>query len=125
MQIRSLDHLVLNARDVGVIIAFYSRVLGMEPREEMPGKWSLHFGDNKISLNDANNAPAIARGSVPGSGNYCILTDVPMDEVVEHLQAHDVAIEAGPGKRIGATGPIMSVYFRDPDGNLIELSNPI
>jgi len=125
MQIRSLDHLVLNARDVSVIMAFYSRVLGMEPREELPGKWSLHFGDNKISLNDANNAPAIARGSVPGSGNYCILTDVPMDEIVAHLQAHDVAIEAGPGERIGATGPIMSVYFRDPDGNLIELSNPI
>ncbi len=125
MQIKSLDHLVLNARDVSEIIAFYSRVLGMEPREEMPGKRSLHFGDNKISLNDANNAPPIARGSVPGSGNYCILTDVAMDEIVAHLQAHDVAIEAGPGKRIGATGPIMSVYFRDPDGNLIELSNLI
>lgn len=123
MQVRSLDHLVLNASDLELIIGFYSRVLGMEPREEAPGKWSLHFGNNKISLNDANNAPPIARGSVPGSGNYCILTDTPMDEIVAHLDAHGIAIEAGPGERIGATGPIMSVYFRDPDDNLIELSN--
>lgn len=125
MKIRSLDHIVLNATDIEAIIDFYSSVLGMEPREEAPGKWSLHFGSNKISLNDANNAPPIARGSVPGSGNYCILTDVPMDEIVAHLRAHGIAIEAGPGERIGATGPIMSVYFRDPDNNLIEISNLI
>lgn len=125
MQIRALDHLVLNATDVQAIIAFYRDVLGMKPVEELPGKWSLHFGSQKISLNDHASAPAIARGSVPGSGNYCILTDVPMDDVLAHLALHDIPIEAGPGERIGATGPILSVYFRDPDGNLIELSNPI
>jgi catechol 2,3-dioxygenase-like lactoylglutathione lyase family enzyme len=123
MQVRSLDHIVLCVNDVAATRRFYERVLGMVSREERPGKWSLHFGLNKISLQDAAASPDIARDTVPGSGNFCLLTDTPMAEVVRHLQSEGVTISAGPGERAGATGPILSVYFRDPDGNLVEVSN--
>jgi catechol 2,3-dioxygenase-like lactoylglutathione lyase family enzyme len=125
MKIRALDHIVLTVHDVEGTCRFYRRVLGMEPREERPGKWSLHFGENKISLQDAVAFPAIARDTPPGSGNFCVLTDTPMDEIVAHLAAEGVTIVAGPGERAGATGAILSVYFRDPDGNLVEVSNQI
>ena len=123
MRAASLDHIVLCVRDVTATLAFYERVLGMETREERPGKWSLHFGANKISLQDAAAAPVNARGTVPGSGNFCVLTDTPIEDVLSHLAREDVAVIAGPGERVGATGPILSVYFRDPDGNLVEVSN--
>ena len=121
--VRALDHLVLCVRDVAATRRFYADLLGMAAREERPGKWSLHFGDQKISLQDAGSAPAIARDTVPGSGNLCLLTDVPIDEVVAHLGREGVAVVEGPGERIGARGPILSVYLRDPDGNLVEVSN--
>ena len=91
----------------------------------MPGKWSLHFGRNKISLQDAGASPTIAEDTIPGTGNFCLLTEIPIDEVVAHLAAEGIAVEDGPGERVGATGPLLSVYFRDPDGNLVELSNAI
>jgi catechol 2,3-dioxygenase-like lactoylglutathione lyase family enzyme len=122
MKVRSLDHIVLCVRDVERTCAFYRQVLGMEPREERPGKWSLHFGANKISLQDAEASPAIARDTVPGSGNFCLLTDTPIADVAAHLRAHAVEI-VDSGERQGATGAIVSVYFRDPDGNLVEVSN--
>jgi catechol 2,3-dioxygenase-like lactoylglutathione lyase family enzyme len=122
MQVRSLDHIVLCVRDIERTCAFYRQVLGMEPREERPGKWSLHFGANKISLQDAEASPAIARDTVPGSGNFCLLTDTPIADVAAHLRAHDIDI-IDSGERQGATGAIVSVYFKDPDGNLVEVSN--
>jgi catechol 2,3-dioxygenase-like lactoylglutathione lyase family enzyme len=122
MKVRSLDHIVLCVRDVERTCAFYRQVLGMEPREERPGKWSLHFGANKISLQDAEVSPAIARDTVPGSGNFCLLTDTPIADVAAHLRAHAVDI-IDSGERQGATGAIVSVYFKDPDGNLVEVSN--
>jgi catechol 2,3-dioxygenase-like lactoylglutathione lyase family enzyme len=125
MQVRSFDHIVLCVVDVAATSRFYERVLGMQSREERPGKWSLHFGDNKISLQEAGAAPGIAADTVPGSGNFCLLSDVPMADVVTHLAAQRVEIVAGPGERAGATGPILSVYFRDPDGNLVEVSNQL
>ena len=73
MKFIGLDHIVLCVSDVSRTIAFYQDVLGMKAREERPGKWSLHFGANKISLQDAATAPDIARDTVPGSGNFCIL----------------------------------------------------
>ena len=121
--VRALDHIVLCVRDVAVTRRFYEDLLGMESREERPGKWSLHFGAQKISLQDAATSPAIARDTVPGSGNFCLLTDVPMDRVVAALAQAGVPIVDGPGERAGATGPILSVYFSDPDGNLVEVSN--
>jgi catechol 2,3-dioxygenase-like lactoylglutathione lyase family enzyme len=125
MQVHPLDHIVLCVTDVPATIRFYERVLGMEPREERPGKWSLHFGRHKISLQDAAASPSIARDTVPGSGNFCLLTETPMPEVVAHLQRQGVPVVEGPGERAGAAGPILSVYFRDPDGNLVEVSNQL
>jgi catechol 2,3-dioxygenase-like lactoylglutathione lyase family enzyme len=119
---RGIDHLVLCVRDVSATIAFYERVLGMTAREERPGKWSLHFGSNKLSLQDALAAPPIARETVPGSGNFCVLADEPMEAILAHLAREGVVVVDGPGERDGATGTILSVYVRDPDGNLVEIS---
>ena len=116
------DHIVLCVRDVAATRAFYQRVLGMEPREERPGKWSLHFGEHKISLQDAAAAPSIAKDTVPGSGNFCVLSDTPVAEWRGHLAASGVEV-IDSGERAGATGPIDSLYFKDPDGNLVEVSN--
>ena len=125
IRIDALDHIVLCVRDVPATIAFYGRVLGMEARQERPGKWSLHFGASKISLQDAAASPSIARDTVPGSGNFCLLTRTPMAEIVAELGREGVAIVDGPGERAGATGAILSIYFKDPDGNLVEVSNRI
>jgi catechol 2,3-dioxygenase-like lactoylglutathione lyase family enzyme len=121
----ALDHIVLCVRDVAATRRFYADLLGMEPREERPGKWSLHFGDQKISLHEAGTSSAIARDTVPGSGNFCLITDEPMDRILAGLRTANVEIVDGPGRRAGATGPILSVYFHDPDGNLVEVSNRI
>ena len=123
MKITGFDHIVLCVRDVGRTIAFYEKVLGMQPREERPGKWSLYFGSNKISLQDAMSVPDISRGTVPGSANFCILTDEPVENFAKTLRDLGIDILAGPDEREGATGRLLSVYFRDPDGNLVEVSN--
>lgn len=123
MNILGLDHIVLCVERVDETLGFYERVLGMQPREERPGKWSLHFGSNKISLQDAQSSPALAKRTVPGSGNFCVLTDTPLAEVVERLRSHNIEIVEGPAEKDGATGRILSVYFRDPDLNLVEVSN--
>lgn len=125
MKLTGLDHIVLCVADVERTLAFYEEALGMQRREERPGKWSLHFGANKISLQDARTAPAIARDTVPGSGNFCVLTDEPIERVAEALRRRGIPIVDGPGERDGATGKILSIYFRDPDGNLVEVSNPM
>jgi catechol 2,3-dioxygenase-like lactoylglutathione lyase family enzyme len=123
MKILGFDHIVLCVNDVAATRRFYETVLGMESREERPGKWSLHFGSNKISLQDAATSPALARKTVPGSGNFCLLSEMPMPEIVAALERNGVAIVEGPDERKGAIGMIFSVYFRDPDGNLVEVSN--
>jgi catechol 2,3-dioxygenase-like lactoylglutathione lyase family enzyme len=125
MDVRSLDHIVLIVSDLDRTRDFYQSALGMVAREEKSGKWSLHFGVSKISLQDAARPlPEIASGSLPGSGNFCLLTDFPMGEVVAHLRNLGIAILEGPAMRDGATGPLLSIYIHDPDGNLIEVSNP-
>lgn len=125
MDVTGLDHIVLCVADVDRSLAFYRDVLGMEPREERPGKWSLHFGSHKISLQDANTSPEIARDTVPGSGNFCLLAEASVDWLVENATQLGLEIVAGPGLRHGATGQLRSVYFRDPDGNLVEVSNRV
>jgi catechol 2,3-dioxygenase-like lactoylglutathione lyase family enzyme len=122
---RAFDHIVLCVHDVAASCRFYESVLEMEPREERPGKWSLHFGANKISLQEAGSSPGTASGTVPGSGNFCLLTDTPLDAVILHLKRQGVQIVDGPGERAGAIGKILSVYFKDPDGNLVEVSNQL
>lgn len=121
-RVTGLDHIVLCVRDVAATRAFYERVLGMTAREERPGKYSLQFGANKISLQDAATSPTIARDTVPGSGNFCMLSDTPVAEWRAHLAGHGVEI-IDAGLRDGAVGTIDSLYFSDPDGNLVEVSN--
>ena len=121
--ITGIDHIVLCVRDVTRTITFYEKALGMQPRQERPGKWSLHFGSNKISLQDVMTAPDIARHTIPGSGNFCVLTDDSVEELASALRGLGVEILVGPTEREGATGRLLSIYFRDPDGNLVEVSN--
>lgn len=123
MHITGLDHIVLCVRDVDATVAFYRRVLNLEARQSDNGNWSLHFGTQKISLQNAANPPLLAADTHPGTGNFCLLTDTPILEIVETLRATNVEIASGPARKTGAQGPLMSVYFRDPDNNLIEVSN--
>ena len=126
VQIDSLDHLVLTVADVESTCAFYRRVLGMEVITFAGGRKALAFGRQKINLHPHGREfePKAARPT-PGSGDLCLLTRVPLAEVVAHLQAERVPIIEGPVARTGANGPILSVYFRDPDGNLIEVANTL
>ncbi len=125
MKIDSLDHLVLTVRDIDASIAFYVDVLGMDAVSFGAGRRALAFGRQKINLHPAA-APLKPHAAtpMPGSADLCLLTSTPIADVVAHLGRLGVSIEEGPVPRTGATGPILSVYFRDPDGNLIEVSNP-
>ena len=124
MRIDRLDHLVLTVRDVDATCSFYVRVLGMQLVTFGEARKALAFGRQKINLHQAGREfePKAALPT-PGSADLCVITDVPLDEVIAHLTACGVAVVEGPVMRTGATGPIRSVYFRDPDGNLIEVSN--
>ena len=123
MKIERLDHWVLTVRDVDTTVAFYERVLGMQPITFGNGRSALAFGEQKINLHpaDAPLRPHAARPT-PGSGDLCLITCMPIDDLIAELESAGVAIEEGPVPRTGALGPITSVYFRDPDGNLIEIS---
>lgn len=121
--ITSLDHLVLTVRDVAATVAFY-RVLGMELREASGGRRALHFGRQKINLHVAGHEfEPKAATALPGTADLCFLVEPPIAQVVERLGAADIAIIEGPVERTGAQGTLLSVYCRDPDGNLVELSN--
>ena len=124
MRIRAIDHFVLVVLSIETTVEFYTRVLGLEAREIAPGRWALHFGNQKINLQQLHlNVDKQTRHPNRGAGDFCLLTDTPIAEVVSHLEQQGVKIIAGPGQRIGATGPILSVYFHDPDENLVEVSN--
>ena len=119
-----LDHLVLTVRDIEATCAFYETVLGMRRESFGMSRVALHFGRQKINLHQAGREfEPKARTPTPGSADLCVLAATPIAEVVAHLEALGVAIEEGPVARTGAEGPFSSVYFRDPDGNLIEVSN--
>jgi catechol 2,3-dioxygenase-like lactoylglutathione lyase family enzyme len=124
LAIDRIDHVVLTAHDVDRTIEFYSRVLGMEPVTFAGGRRALAFGRQKINLHQAGREfDPRALKPTPGSLDLCFITETPLAEVIEHLRAEGVAIAQGPVPKTGALGPMTSVYFRDPDGNLIELSN--
>jgi catechol 2,3-dioxygenase-like lactoylglutathione lyase family enzyme len=124
MKIARLDHLVLTVADIGKTCEFYTKALGMEVVTFGDGRTALHFGQQKINLHPADNIPGlVADKPTPGSGDLCFITETPLAEVVEHLGRCGVTIIAGPGPRAGAIGTIQSVYFRDPDQNLVEVSN--
>lgn len=119
-----LDHLVLTVADIPRTVAFYERVLGMEPQTFGAGRVALRFGDQKINLHEAGRElEPKATLPTPGSADLCFLTETPLSELSAHLEQCAVKILEGPVPRTGATGPILSLYFRDPDGNLIELAN--
>lgn len=124
MNINRLDHLVLTVKDIDVTCTFYNRVLGMAVISFDQGRKGLAFGDQKINLHQQGREfePKAAR-STPGSADLCFITTTPLAEVLAQLQANGVAVIEGPVERTGALGPMRSVYFRDPDLNLIEVSN--
>ena len=123
IRIDRLDHLVLTVASITETVAFYQRVLGMEEISFGTGRKALAFGLQKINLHQAGREfEPKARCPMPGSADLCLITATPLQEVISHLEMMGVAIEEGPVARTGATGPIISVYFRDPDQNLIEVS---
>ena len=124
MKIDALDHLVLTVQNIEATCAFYSKALGMAVVTFGEGRKALAFGRQKINLHQRGNEfEPKAHRPTPGSGDLCLLTSVPMPQVVLHLQAAGVEIIEGPVRRTGAIGTLLSVYFRDPDLNLIEISN--
>jgi catechol 2,3-dioxygenase-like lactoylglutathione lyase family enzyme len=126
MKIDSLDHLVMTVKDIEVASDFYSRVLGMEILTFGGGRKALSFGSQKINVHQhGSEFEPKAQHPTPGSADLCFITSVPLSEVVTHLSSCKVGIIEGPIQRTGATGPILSVYFRDPDMNLIEVSNRV
>jgi len=124
MIINRLDHLVLTVADIGKTCAFYADVMGMTVAAFAGDRKALHFGGQKINLHRAGHEfePKAARPA-PGSADLCFIADTPLANVVAELNARGVVLIEGPVARDGARGRMMSVYFRDPDGNLIEVSN--
>jgi len=121
--IERLDHIVLTVRDVAATCDFYARTLGLEARAFSGGRWALHFGRQKINLHQAGaEFEPKAAAPTPGSGDLCFVTERPLAEIVARLEGAGVAIELGPVDREGALGAMRSVYFRDPDGNLIDVA---
>jgi catechol 2,3-dioxygenase-like lactoylglutathione lyase family enzyme len=124
MQIARLDHLVLTVADIDKTCDFYTRVLGMQVVTFGEGRTALRFGQQKINLHPASNIPGlVADKPTAGSGDLCFIAETPLAEVVAHLGRCSVPIVAGRGSRAGAIGTIQSVYIRDPDQNLVEISN--
>jgi catechol 2,3-dioxygenase-like lactoylglutathione lyase family enzyme len=125
IRIDHLDHLVLTVASIEATCDFYARALGMQVETFGEGRKALRFGDQKINLHQAGREfePKALRPT-PGSADLCFIAATPLEEVTADLQRLGIAIEEGPVPRTGATGPIRSVYLRDPDANLIEISNP-
>ncbi len=126
MKIERLDHFVITVKDINATVNFYTQVLGMAlvTFGENNSRKALSFGLQKINIHQHGNeyAPKALKPT-PGSADICLITDIHITEVINHLNKYKVVVEEGPIARTGALGPITSVYFRDPDGNLIEVSN--
>jgi len=123
MRIDRIDHLVLTVADLDRTVAFYTAVLGMTVETFGGGRTALRFGQQKINLHvaGAEFEPRAARPG-PGTADFCLITDVPIDAVQAELAAHGVPVEVGPVTKQGALGAMRSVYLRDPDDNLVEIS---
>lgn len=121
-----LDHLVITVTDISRAVDFYSRVLGLDVRYRDRDRVDLVLGDLALRLHwtDTDVSPKAATPT-PGSLDLCLRSLLPLDEVKRHLEALDVEVELGPVPRQGATGEIESLYLRDPDGNLLEISRPL
>jgi catechol 2,3-dioxygenase-like lactoylglutathione lyase family enzyme len=125
--VERIDHIVLTVADVEATARFYERALGLAHETfRGPGgelRHALTFGRQKINLQDLRTAtPTKASRPTLGSGDFCLIAAVPLDEVIARLRAEAIALEAGPVPRRGAVGALRSIYFRDPDGNLVEVA---
>lgn len=126
MRVQRIDHVVLTVADIERTIAFYQRVLGMNAVTFGEGRRALAFGDQKLNLHQAGREfEPKARRPTPGAIDLCFTSDVPVGEVADHLRDLGIAIELGPVDKTGARAQLRSIYFRDPDGNLIEVSNEV
>lgn len=124
--VASLDHLVLTVADIARTCDFYTRALGMTVVRFGAGRVALQFGRQKINLHQADRTfDPKAAVPTPGSADLCFLLAGSLEDAAAHLAALGIAIEEGPVERTGATGPIRSIYLRDPDGNLVELATPL
>jgi catechol 2,3-dioxygenase-like lactoylglutathione lyase family enzyme len=124
MQILRLDHIVLTVTDIEATCRFYQQVLGMEVVTFAGGRKALNFAQQKINLHQQGKEfEPKAYSPTPGSADICLIASTPLSEVIDHLRLCGVPILEGPVARTGAVGPITSVYFRDPDNNLIEVAN--
>lgn len=126
MKLDRIDHFVLTVASVESTCAFYRRALGMEVITFGEGRKALVFGTQKINLHQAG-AEFLPKADkpTPGSGDFCLIAATPLEEVMAHLKSLEIPIEEGPVARTGASGPIRSIYLRDPDGNLLEISNQL
>jgi catechol 2,3-dioxygenase-like lactoylglutathione lyase family enzyme len=121
-----LDHIVLTVASIERCCDFYSRVMGMQVVTFAQGRTALKFGNQKINLHLAGHEyEPHAHAPTPGSADVCFITTTPLDQAMAQVRAAGVEIEQGPVDRTGATGALRSFYFRDPDLNLIEISNYI
>ncbi len=124
--INSMDHLVLATRDLEKCVMFYTQVLGMQLENYGEGRIALRFGAQKFNVHPPGFVAGIrARHPTPGSLDLCFLAACPLEEVMARLTQHGIPIEEGPVVRTGARFPIRSVYVRDPDDNLVEISVPV
>ncbi len=124
MYITKLDHLVLTVTDIHATTLFYTTVLGMKQISFGENRQALQFGSQKINLHQyGDGVEPHASHPTPGSADLCFITDIPLEQVIRHIQSCGVTIIAGPLERSGAAGRLLSIYLRDPDGNLIEISN--
>lgn len=124
MQIDRLDHLVLTVADIEATCSFYNRALGMQVITFGENRKAVQFGQQKINLHQYRHEfEPKAAYPTPGSADLCFITTTPLDAVIRHLESIGVSLIEGPVARVGAVGLINSIYLRDPDGNLIEVSN--
>lgn len=124
MEIRGLDHFVLTVADIDTSCDFYHRLLGIEITGFGDNRKALKIGNQKINLHQAGGEiQPCAQRPVPGSADICFIAETPISEILDQLDTAGIVVELGPVQRTGAQGTIISVYLRDPDGNLIELSN--
>jgi catechol 2,3-dioxygenase-like lactoylglutathione lyase family enzyme len=121
-----LDHIVLTVRSIEGTCEFYAITLGLESVTFGNGRRALQIGEQKINLHEAGHEfEPKARRPTPGSGDLCLVTDEPIERVLDRLGRLGLAIEEGPVSRTGAVGPLRSIYVRDPDGNLVEIANQL
>lgn len=126
MKISRIDHIVLTVKSIDVTTEFYERALGMEVVTFGEWRKALSFGEQKFNLHEAGKEfEPKANKPTPGSIDICLITETAINEVIDELRLAGVSLIEGPVRRTGASGPIMSIYFRDPDLNLIEVSNYI